>query len=741
PHFQAVKDADISGKARERRESTQPEMDVQAEADRLVLMNYAPVGVVINGAMEVVQFRGRTTPYLEPAPGKPTVNLLKLAQNGLAIELRSLVNAARKKHAPVKKEGVSFQSNGRKRIVNISVSPLGGKSASANERHYLILFEDVTSYGTARSKDGPPDGGRRAKLTGRKEKAGAEGNRDSKRLKQQLAATQDALRAAIDSEQAAKEEFQSANEEILSANEELQSTNEELETSKEELQSTNEELNTLNDELRHKNTELNDLSNALLNFVNSTKLPVVMLDRTLRIRRLTPTADKLLAAAPSDVGRPISDLRLNIKMSDLELTMNNVLASLRPVKREVQDQQDRWHSLTILPYRTLDNVIDGVVLVLQDIDEIKAASEQMKRSNEFFSGIINTVRQPLLVLDSDLRVITVNDSFLHTFQVLRGQTENKFLYRLGDEQWNIPRLRALLEQILPKDQAVVDFEVEHDFVNIGYRKMVLNARRLFQASNREPMILLAIEDATGRSRAEAALIKSERLAASGRLAGSLAHEINNPLQAVLNLMSLLGQSQTLDKQAREYATLAAMELNRVVHLVRRSLGFYREASSKITKVDLEDVIESMLNLYSKQIEAGQITLARDYRLIGTIQSYPDEIRQVFSTLLVNAIEAIPRGGSIVLRAASSFDWRNPAVHGVRITLIDNGRGIPTHLTAHIFEPFFTTKGEHGTGLGLWATQGIVDRLAGSIRVRSRTKEKMSGTCFSVFFPDQTSKES
>ena len=283
-----------------------------------------------------------------------------------------------------------------------------------------------------------------------KAKPEAEKKSEVKRLRQELAEAQDALGAAMESEEAAKEEFQSANEEILSANEELQSTNEELETSKEELQSANEELNTLNDELGHKNAELHELSNALLNFVNSTNLPVVMLDRTLRIRRLTPTADKLLKAAPSDVGRPISDLRLNIKVSDLELTINEVLASLKPVKREVQDQQGRWQSLSILPYRTLDNAIDGVVLVLQDVHEIKVASEQTKRSSEFFYGIINTVRQPLLVLDADLRVMTVNESFLDTFRVSRQQTANKFLYRLGNEQWNIPKLRTLLEKFCPK---------------------------------------------------------------------------------------------------------------------------------------------------------------------------------------------------------------------------------------------------------------------------------------------------
>ena len=174
-----------------------------------------------------------------------------------------------------------------------------------------------------------------------------------------------------------------------------------------------------------------------------------------------------------------------------------------------------------------------------------------------------------------MRITTVNNSFLRTFKVCREQTTNRFLYRIGTEQWNIPRLRALLEEVLPKDQAVTDFEMEHDFEHIGRRKMVINASMLVQITGREPMILMAIEDVTQRKLSEAALIKSEKLAASGRLAASLAHEINNPLQAITNLMSLLAHPKgRLDQQDREYATLASMELGRIIHLVQQSLGFY-----------------------------------------------------------------------------------------------------------------------------------------------------------------------
>ncbi|MCU1254728.1 MAG: sensor hybrid histidine kinase [Candidatus Angelobacter sp.] len=236
----------------------------------------------------------------------------------------------------------------------------------------------------------------------------------------------------------------------------------------------------------------------------------------------------------------------------------------------------------------------------------------------------------------------------------------------------------------------------------------------------------------------AALLTSEKLAVAGRLAGVLAHEINNPLQAVSNLLVLLETLPGLDNQAREYTSLAVKELGRVVHLVRQSLGFFCESNIP-TATNVAEVLDGMLVLYAKQIEAKQIRVSTQYRLGGTIQTYPREIRQVFSTLLVNAMDATAKDGAIVVRANDRSEWKNSSIHGVRITVADSGVGIPLRAMARVFEPFYTTKGEHGTGLGLWVTHGIVHRLGGSIRVRSKTQPGKSGTCFSVFLPGQPAK--
>ena len=247
-------------------------------------------------------------------------------------------------------------------------------------------------------------------------------------------------------------------------------------------------------------------------------------------------------------------------------------------------------------------------------------------------------------------------------------------------------------------------------------------------------------DITERKLAEKALIKSEKLAAAGRLAATLAHEINNPLQAVTNLMSLLGKAPGLNEQEQSFAAMAEGELRRVVHLTQQSLSFYRE-STHATVVSVEEVLDSVVSLYAKRLATEEISVVKRYRSqSSTITSYPGEIRQVFSTLLVNAMEATPARGTICLRVSKTVSMNPSPTQGVRVSVVDDGIGIPAHDKASIFEPFFTTKGEQGTGLGLWVANGIVNRLGGSIRMRSCARPGQSGTCFSVFFPKQVPKK-
>ncbi|HEX8817852.1 MAG TPA: chemotaxis protein CheB [Terriglobales bacterium] len=470
-------------------------IDRQPEADRIVLRAYAPPGVIINENMEILQFRGAIGPYVEPAPGRATLNLLKIAKKEFVAELRAAVMQAKKTRTTVRRKSVEFRRNGQPRSVDISVEPL---ASATDPRQYLILFERaLPSLTTSR------------RVTGKPVRGGRSSKNENAQLRRKLSEAEEHLRSLIESKEASDEEYQSANEEILSANEELQSTNEELETSKEELQSTNEELNTVNDELHNRNIELDRINSDLNNVLTSTSLPVVMVDRGLRIRRLTASSAKVLKIVPSDIGRPITEIRWDVDVPNLEDLIAGVIETLVPKEMEVRAKDGHWYGLQIRPYRTISDKIDGAVIILADINDAKEISERTSHLKVFMEEVLATVREPLLVLGQDLTVIYANPSFINTFQVGIEETVGRHLYQLGKEQWDIPKLRTMLEEVVSRNLPVVDFEVEHDFPNLGTRTMLLNARKIEGGRDNEPTMLLAIEDITGRAHAEAALRSSE----------------------------------------------------------------------------------------------------------------------------------------------------------------------------------------------------------------------------------------
>jgi two-component system, chemotaxis family, CheB/CheR fusion protein len=470
-----------------------PAIDMQREADRILLGRFAPASVLVNEDMEILQFRGHTGLYLEPAPGSASLNLLNMTREGLFMELRTAIHKARKQGVPIRREGLRVKSNGGSRNVSIEVVPI--ESANARERHYLVLFQEsdqqVPSAEFA-TKTHPEKVEKFEKTTAR--------------LEQELTATKEHMRSMVEEFEEANEELKAANEEIQSSNEELQSTNEELETAKEELQSTNEELTTVNEELQNRNTELALTNNDLVNLLVSVNLPILMLDPDLRVRRITPAAEKVLHVLPTDIGRLVTDLRLPINVPDLESMIAESIDSLSVKTREVQDRSGHWYLLRIRPYRTTDNKIDGAVIKLLDIDPLKRSLQEAEAARDYANAIVKTIREPLIVLNRQLRVETANRAFYQLFHVTKEETEGKFIYDLGGKQWNIPALREVLEDILPRNSQLADFEVDHVFPKIGRRIMLLNARHLQRDGEDSQMILLALEDITERKKLEKAVL-------------------------------------------------------------------------------------------------------------------------------------------------------------------------------------------------------------------------------------------
>jgi two-component system CheB/CheR fusion protein len=475
--------------------------DLFREADRVVLARYAPTGVVIDDNLQIVQFRGETGNYLRLAPGAPTTDLLLLARGGLLGDLRTTIERARRGNAPVRKEGVRVKAEDRVRDIDLSVIPITDQASGA--RHFVVLFEEVPAAGGTEAAVPRP----RGPVAPEEESAK---DQEISRLNLELETNKAYLQSVIEQKESFNEELRAANEEIISSNEELQSTNEELETAKEELQATNEELTTVNDELQNRIRTANQLSDDLVNLIEATNIPLIVLNTELCIRRFTPAAQRVLSLLPADVGRPISDLKLKLNLPDLLPLVRQVRDTLELKQREVQDEEGCWHKLYIRPYRTLENKIGGVVLMLIDIDTLKRREQQIEESRDYAVSIVDTVREPLIVLDARLRVRTANRAFYQTFRVNPRETEGRLIYELGNRQWDIPRLRTLLEEILPRNSHFEDFEVEHEFPGIGRQTMLLNAHRVVRLEG-EPnqLILLAIEDITARKQAERLRQESE----------------------------------------------------------------------------------------------------------------------------------------------------------------------------------------------------------------------------------------
>ncbi len=261
-------------------------------------------------------------------------------------------------------------------------------------------------------------------------------------------------------------------------------------------------------------------------------------------------------------------------------------------------------------------------------------------------------------------------------------------------------------------------------------EMLVASRQAAQAGT--GAVLEITRDITAQVIAEEALRRNERLAAMGKLAGIVAHEINNPLEAITNAFYLLRHHPSLDDEARHYAQIAEQELARVSHITKQTLSFYRE-SQKAVMVSVSELLDDVLELQQRPMQTAKITLERDYASDGVVHGFPSELKQVFMNLVSNAIQAMPEGGRMRVRLCETEGWRGrPA--GVRVFISDTGTGITPENAKRLFEPFFTTKSAKGTGLGLWISRGIVQKHEGTLRFRSVFGSSHTVTTFHVFLP-------
>ncbi len=473
-------------------------VDYRREAEEVLLEHYSPSALVVDRNLHILHFQGDVSPYLAPATGQPSFHLLKMLRPELVVDVRTAIQKVRKEGTPVRKDPVRFEHHGHGAAARIEVRPI--RIGANGKQDLIVVFQPLDIADPEESRNGKGE----AKLPGAAGTGRGRNAAKMAKLERELASTREHLRALISDHEATNEEMKAANEEILSSNEELQSTNEELETAKEELQSSNEELITLNDELQHRNAELNVLTHDLGNLLVGIEIPVLLLDADLRVRRFTPVAGQLLNLIPGDVGRPFSNIASTLQVADWSELLAQVAGEGNSIEREVNDRHGHRYSLRLRPYKTTDNKVEGVLVVMLDVDQIYRVRDEAQRYGDYSRAIVETIREALAVVDSELRLQTVNRSFCEMFRVTPEEVEGRTLLEIGDGQWKVPRLRQLLEDILPKSTRIENFEIDQAFPRVGRRHLVLNARRIETSKT----ILIAIEDFTERSKAQEEAEKS-----------------------------------------------------------------------------------------------------------------------------------------------------------------------------------------------------------------------------------------
>jgi len=449
--------------------------DITQITDGILVSSYAPPYVVIDRTGNVIYVRGDPGKYLKLPEGKATMNILEMARRGLRGHLSLVIREARSQKTESHREGVRLDSPGTP-AVDITARPVLVRGQRTE--YLMLIFRKSIFRETSPVED-------KAEKT-KKRKKPSEKDQHILELEEEL------IRSRKD-QQVTTEELETSNEDLKSSNEELLSSNEELLSTNEELRSVNEELGTLNTENQERIEQLARARGDLHNLLNTMDVATLFLDTDLNIKSYTPAATGLFKLRETDVGRPLTDIATNLTYDRLLEDAREVLRTLVLRDTEVQSREGRWYLMRIIPYRTEENAVVGLLITYFHIDERRI----LEAALHYTQSIVDTVREPMLVLDSELRVISANRSFYQIFRNSERETVGCKIWELGNRQWDIPRLRELLEKILPGNTSFDNFPVEHDFPIIGHRRMLLNSRRMYEELGGEK-ILLAIEDVTGQ---------------------------------------------------------------------------------------------------------------------------------------------------------------------------------------------------------------------------------------------------
>ena len=699
-------------------ELSTPLRDMQREADRLLLARYAPPSVLIRSDLEILQYRGDTSQYFSPASGRASLNVLKMLREGLVMGTRAAIEQAQSREMPVRREDLSIRIDGSDRQVAVEVIPI--RSGIERAEFFMVVFDEM-SVSPGRAVTAPA-------LSPQTADGGIAG------LKQELAATREYLQSVVEQHETANEELQSANEEVQSANEELQSVNEELETSKEEIQSSSEELETLNEELRSRNDELERVNNDLINLLSSVHIAMITLDSSMRIRRFTPMAEKLLNLIPADIGRPLSDMKLRLDVPDLDTLVTDAMDSMAGHEREVRDGEGRWHLLRIRPYRTLERKIDGAVIVLFDVDTLKRSQEMLRRHIE----LLDQAHEPIIMWEVDGGISYWNAAAEETYGFTREQALGRNPHELLLTSPDYPAFREVLFS-----EGAWTGELVH--TRRDGQKVIVESRMVTVRDTRgQQLVVEANRPITERKESERILRRAaDDLVAADRhkdeFLAMLAHELRNPLAPLRNVVSVLRspraneevKSRALDVMQRQIANMARL-IDDLLDVSRITLS---QIELKHEIVDLADILRHVVELLHGQLEARGQTLhltlpTQPLRVSGD----PVRLEQIVSNLVGNATKYTHEGGNVWL---SLEEAQAPAGSVAVVTVRDDGMGIQADKLPHVFDLFMRAtrsidQQQGGLGIGLTLVRRLTELHGGSVQAESDGPG--AGSLFTVRLP-------
>lgn len=659
-----------------------------------------PPCIVINEHNEVLLVSGNAGEYLNLPKGKVNYNIFNMVPTNLSVAIGTAIKKAREELKEINYKNLLINKNENKQV-KLIVKPL--ESAG---KGYISLFIEVKK----------PDSSTEFKADALMFDHDSVYNQRIFDLEQELYYTKQSLQTTIEELETSNEELQSTNEELIAANEELQSTNEEM-------QSVNEELITVNTEYEKKIKELTNLNNDMDNLLINTNIATIFLNKNLDIKLYTPEAMKIFHLIDRDIGRPIYHISHRLDYDLFIRDIEDVVLTTKSIIKELPSKDGKWYSIKIMPYRTNENLIDGIVITFVDISNIKKVNRELQLS---------------------MKAIELGPAYT-VFTDFQGTIEyanSKFAEQLGlDVQQIIGRK---IKDIYSEYYKESDFAQHWKKVRAGEKwtgELSYNGKdgkekwehlTLIPVENEENdvvQILLVGEDVTSRKSSEQMLIKSEMLSGIGQLAAGIAHEIRNPLTSLRGFLQLMIQTNTYSK---EYAEVMMTEFIRLEEIINEFLVLSRQKTAEFKDVNINKIIQDISKIWETQAILNDVTIETFIDPMSfTVRGIENELKQVFINIVKNGIEAMEgRTGKLKIEAKKLDHDR------VLLRFQDQGKGIPQEQLEKMGEPFFTTK-EKGTGLGLMVSFKIIESHNGKLIFSS---EQDKGTTVEITLPLSNSVE-